>query len=97
MAEGTPHEIVRPLVGHILELAAAPQRAARRDRQRLSRRGRRAGVWRPAASACGRCRARDGATCRARWRTPASRSTHLRPVEPTLEDVFTELLAQAET
>src|SRR5512136_2629588 len=28
MAEGSPHQIIRPLVGHLLELAAVPQRKA---------------------------------------------------------------------
>jgi ABC-2 type transport system ATP-binding protein len=92
MAEGTPHEIVRPLVGHLLELAATPQRAARQiasdfpgvadvqvfgDRLHL--------------------RADDPASVTERLPGALTDAgitvTHLRPTEPTLEDVFTELLA----
>jgi ABC-2 type transport system ATP-binding protein len=91
MAEGTPHEIVRPLVGHILELAAAPQRAARQvagafpgvadvqvfgDRLHL-----RADDPAPVMERLPRALTDAGITV-----------THLRPAEATLEDVFTELL-----
>jgi ABC-2 type transport system ATP-binding protein len=91
MAEGTPHEIVRPLVGHLLELAAEPQRAARQisgafpgvadvqvfgDRLHL--------------------RVDDAALVIEQLPGTLTRAgvqvTHLRPAEPTLEDVFTELL-----
>jgi ABC-2 type transport system ATP-binding protein len=92
MAEGTPHEIVRPLVGHILELAAAPQRQARQvatrfpgvedvqvfgDRLHLR-------VAQAEAVVQGLPDALRAADISV---------THLRPTEPTLEDVFTELLA----
>jgi ABC-2 type transport system ATP-binding protein len=91
MAEGTPHEIVRPLVGHLLELAAAPQRAARQvasafpgvadvqvfgDRLHLR-------VDDPASVTERLPRALTDAGITV---------THLRPAEATLEDVFTELL-----
>jgi ABC-2 type transport system ATP-binding protein len=91
MAEGTPHEIVRPLVGHILELAAAPQRDARQvagafpgvadvqvfgDRLHL-----RADDPTPVMERLPLALANAGITV-----------THLRSAEPTLEDVFTELL-----
>jgi len=91
MAEGTPHEIVRPLVGHILELAAAPQRAARQiagafpgvadvqvfgDRLHL-----RADDPAPVMERLPRALTDAGITV-----------THLRSAEATLEDVFTELL-----
>ena len=92
MAEGTPHEIVRPLAGRLLELAAAPQRAARQvasafpgvadvqvfgDRLHL-----RADDPTPVLEGLPRALTDAGITV-----------THLRPAEPTLEDVFTELLA----
>jgi ABC-2 type transport system ATP-binding protein len=91
--EGTPHEIVRPLAGHILELAAAPQRAAREvsnafpgvldvqvfgDRLHL-----RVDDAAPVMESLPRALTEAGV-----------KVTHLRPTEPTLEDVFTELLAQ---
>ena len=96
MAEGTPHEIVRPLAGHMLELAAAPQRTARevassfsgvldvqvfgdRLHLRVDEAGRAARVMEDL----------PGVLANA-----GVHVTHLRPAEPTLEDVFTELLVQ---
>jgi ABC-2 type transport system ATP-binding protein len=91
MAEGTPHEIVRPLVGHLLELAAAPQREARKvasafpgvadvqvfgDRLHLR-------VDDAVQVVEGLPRALAGASVAV---------MHLRPAEPVLEDVFTQLL-----
>jgi len=93
MAEGTPHEIVGPLVGHMLELAAVPQRTAREVARRL------AGVLDVqvfgdrlhlrVAEAGPVMENLPGALANA-----SVQVTHLRPAEPTLEDVFTELLAQ---
>jgi len=93
MADGTPHEIVRPLAGHLLELAAVPQRKAREiasafpgvgdvqvfgDRLHL--------------------RVQEAATViehlPAALTSAGVSVTHLRPAEPTLEDVFTGLLTQ---
>ena len=94
MAEGTPHEIVKPLAGHLLELAATPQRKAREiasafpgvedvqvfgDRLHLRVQEAATGDGRPAGRVD---------------ETPALTSTHLRPAEPTLEDVFTGLLTR---
>jgi len=94
MAEGAPHEITRPLVGHLLELAAQPQRKAREvastfpgvaDVQvfgdRLHLRVAEGAVW--ILERLPGALADAGVTV-----------THLRPTEPTLEDVFTQLLAQ---
>jgi len=94
MAEGTPHEIVQPLVGHLLELAAEPQRDARRvvsafpgvadvqvfgDRLHL--------------------RVDDASQVMEQLPSVLSQAgvavTHLRLTEPALEDVFTQLLVQA--
>jgi len=93
MAEGTPHEIVGPLVGHMLELAAVPQRTAREVARHL------AGVLDVqvfgdrlhlrVAEAGPVMENLPGALANA-----SVQVTHLRPAEPTLEDVFTELLAQ---
>ncbi len=93
MAEGTPHEIVKPLAGHLLELAATPQRLAREmastfqgveDVQvfgdRLHLRVRKAG---PVMEHL------PGALTSA-----GIHVAHLRHAEPTLEDVFTGLLTQ---
>jgi len=91
MAEGTPHEIVRPLVGHLLELAAAPQRAARQI----------AGAFPGVADVQvfgDRLHLRVDDSARVMEQLPgvltsaSVQVTHLRPTEPTLEDVFTELL-----
>jgi ABC-2 type transport system ATP-binding protein len=91
MAEGTPHEIVRPLVGHILELAAAPQRDARQIASALP------GV--ADVQVFGdRLHLRADDTASVMERLPRALTdagitvTHLRRTEPTLEDVFTELL-----
>jgi len=93
MAEGTPHEIVKPLVGHLLELAATPQRVARQVAAKFPRVddvqvfGDRLHL-----------RVQEAATVMERL--PAALTSagvsvaHLRPAEPTLEDVFTGLLAQ---
>ena len=93
MVEGTPHEIVRPLDGRILELAAEPQRVARRvasafpgvadvqvfgDRLHL-----RVDDAMPVLEHLPRALAGAGVAV-----------THLRPTEPVLEDVFTQLLVQ---
>jgi len=93
MAEGTPHEIVKPLAGHILELAAAPQRTARDVATRF-----------PAVDDVqvfgDRLHLRVQETAQVLERLPAALTnagvsvTHLRRTEPTLEDVFTQLLAQ---
>jgi len=91
MAEGTPHEIVRPLVGHLLELAAAPQREARQV----------AGAFPGVADVQvfgDRLHLRADDTASVMERLPRALTdagitvTHLRRTEPTLEDVFTELL-----
>jgi ABC-2 type transport system ATP-binding protein len=93
MAEGTPHEIVGPLVGHMLELAAVPQRTAR-------------DVARHLASVLDvqvfgdRLHLRVDDTARVIEQLPQTLAsagvtvTLLRPAEPTLEDVFTELLSR---
>jgi len=93
MAEGTPHQIVQPLVGHLLELAAVPQRKARElssafpgvadvqvfgDRLHL-----RVDQAAPVMESLPRVLAEAGVQV-----------THLRPAEPILEDVFTQLLAR---
>src|SRR5512136_183275 len=91
MAEGTPHEIVQPLVGHMLELAAEPQRVAREvasafagvlDVQvfgdRLHLRVDQADL---VVESLPRALAEAGV-----------KVGHLRPAEPILEDVFTQLL-----
>src|SRR5512136_114855 len=93
MAEGTPHEIVKPLAGHILELAAAPQRVARDVATRF-----------PAVDDVqvfgDRLHLRVQETAQVLERLPAALTnagvsvTHLRSTEPTLEDVFTQLLGQ---
>ena len=92
MAEGAPNQVVRPLAGHILELASEPQRTARKvaggfpgvlDVQvfgdRLHLRVDEAG---PVMERLPGVLTNAGVHV-----------THLRPAEPTLEDVFTELLA----
>ena len=91
MAEGTPHEIVQPLVGHVLELAAAPQRDARQIASALP------GV--ADVQVFGdrlHLRADDTASVMERLSRALTDAgitvTHLRRTEPTLEDVFTELL-----
>jgi ABC-2 type transport system ATP-binding protein len=93
MAEGTPHEIVRPLVGHILELAATPQRDARQIASALP------GV--ADVQVFGdRLHLRADDTASVMERLPRALTdagitvTHLRPTEPILEDVFTELLSR---
>jgi drug efflux transport system ATP-binding protein len=93
MAKGTPHQIVRPLVGHLLELAAVPQRKAREvssvfpgvadvqvfgDRLHL-----RVDQADPVMEGLPRALAEAGVQV-----------AHLRPAEPILEDVFTQLLAR---
>jgi ABC-2 type transport system ATP-binding protein len=93
MAEGTPHEITRPLVGHLLELAAEPQRKAREvaaafpgvadvqvfgDRLHL-----RVDEAAPVTERLPQVLTDAGVAV-----------THLRPTEPILEDVFTELLSR---
>jgi ABC-2 type transport system ATP-binding protein len=93
MAEGTPHEIVKPLAGHILELAAAPQRTARDVATQF-----------PDVDDVqvfgDRLHLRVQETAQVLERLPAALTnagvsvTHLRRTEPTLEDVFTQLLAQ---
>jgi ABC-2 type transport system ATP-binding protein len=93
MAEGTPHEIVKPLAGHILELAAAPQRTARDVATKF-----------PDVDDVqvfgDRLHLRVQETAQVLERLPAALTnagvsvTHLRRTEPTLEDVFTQLLAQ---
>ncbi len=92
MAEGTPHEIVRPLAGRLLELAAAPQRAARQV----------AGAFPGVADVQvfgDRLHLRVDDPAPVMERLPRALTdagitvTHLRSAEPTLEDVFTELLA----
>jgi len=94
MAEGTPHEIVQPLVGHVLELAAEPQRAARQV----------SGAFQGVADVQVfgdrlHLRVAEGAA-QILERLPGALAdagvtvTHLRPTEPTLEDVFTQLLAE---
>jgi ABC-2 type transport system ATP-binding protein len=92
MAEGTPHEIVRPLAGHLLELAAAPQRKAREVSSAFP------GV--ADVQAFGdRLHLRVDEAAPVMERLPGALTnagvhvTHLRLTEPTLEDVFTELLA----
>ncbi len=93
MAEGTPHDIVRPLSGHLLELAAEPQRAARGIAVKFP------GVLDVQVFG-DRLHLRVDEAGPVAERLPAALSnagvhvTHLRPVEPILEDVFTELLAQ---
>jgi ABC-2 type transport system ATP-binding protein len=91
MAEGTPHEMVRPLAGHILELAAEPQRTARQVASTF------AGVH--DVQVFGdrlHLRVDDPAPVLARLpgvlASAGVHVTHLRSVEPTLEDVFTKLL-----
>ena len=93
MAEGTPHEVVRPLAGHILELAAEPQRTARQVASTF------AGVH--DVQVFGdrlHLRVDDPAPVLARLpgvlASASVHVTHLRSVEPTLEDVFTKLLAR---
>jgi len=93
MAEGTPHEVVRPLAGHILELAAEPQRTARQVASTF------AGVH--DVQVFGdrlHLRVDDPAPVLARLpgvlASAGVHVTHLRSVEPTLEDVFTKLLAR---
>jgi ABC-2 type transport system ATP-binding protein len=96
MAEGTPHDIVRPLAGHMLELAAAPQRTARQVASTF------AGVLDVQVFG-DRLHLRVdevGSATRVMQDLPGALAnagvhvTHLRSAEPTLEDVFTELLAQ---
>ena len=93
MAEGTPHEVVRPLAGHILELAAEPQRTARQVASTF------AGVH--DVQVFGdrlHLRVDDPAPVLARLpgvlASAGVHVTHLRSVEPTLEDVFTKLLTR---
>ena len=93
MAKGTPHEVVRPLAGHILELAAEPQRTARQVASTF------AGVH--DVQVFGdrlHLRVDDPAPVLARLpgvlASAGVHVTHLRSVEPTLEDVFTKLLAR---
>ena len=91
MAEGTPHEVVRPLVGHMLELAAASQRTAREISSTF------AGVLDVQVFG-DRLHLRVSEAGPVMERLPAALTqagvsvTHLRPAEPTLEDVFTQLL-----
>ncbi len=93
MAEGTPHEITRPLVGHLLELMAQPQRKAREV----------ASVFPGVADVQvfgDRLHLRVDGTARVMEQLPQTLASagvtviHLRPAEPTLEDVFTELLSR---
>jgi ABC-2 type transport system ATP-binding protein len=91
--EGTPHEIVRPLAGHILELAAEPQRAARQVSSAFP------GV--ADVQVFGdRLHLRVDDTAPVMERLPrvltdaGVKVMHLRPTDPVLEDVFTELLVR---
>jgi ABC-2 type transport system ATP-binding protein len=93
MAEGTPHEIVKPLAGHLLELAATPQRQAREIARAFQ------GV--EDVQVFGdrlHLRVQEAATViehlPAALTSAGVSVTHLRPAEPTLEDVFTGLLTQ---
>jgi ABC-2 type transport system ATP-binding protein len=92
MAEGTPHEIVQPLVGHMLELAAEPQRVAREVASAFS------GVLDVQVFG-DRLHLRVDEAAPVMERLPGMLTsagvhvTHLRPATPTLEDVFTGLLA----
>jgi ABC-2 type transport system ATP-binding protein len=92
MAEGAPNQVVRPLAGHILELAAGPQRTAREV----------AGAFPGVLDVQvfgDRLHLRVDEAEPVMERLPGVLTnagvhvTHLRPAEPTLEDVFTELLA----
>ncbi len=94
MAVGTPHEIVRPLVGHLLELAAEPQRDARRVVSAFP------GV--ADVQVFGdRLHLRVDDASQVMEQLPGVLSQagiavrHLRLTEPALEDVFTQLLVQA--
>jgi ABC-2 type transport system ATP-binding protein len=93
ITEGTPHEIVRPLAGHILELAAEPQRAARQVSSAFP------GV--ADVQVFGdRLHLRVDDTTSVMDRLPrvltdaGVKVVHLNPTEPTLEDVFTEMLVR---
>jgi len=93
MAEGTPHEIVKSLVGHLLELAATPQRAAREVANGF------AGVL--DVQVFGdrlHLRVEQAAPVMERLPDVLTKAgvqvAHLRRAEPTLEDVFTQLLGQ---
>jgi len=91
MAEGTPHDIVRPLVGHILELAAAPQRTAREISSAFP------GVLDVQVFG-DRLHLRVDEAGPVTERLPGMLTgagvhvTHIRSAAPTLEDVFTQLL-----
>jgi ABC-2 type transport system ATP-binding protein len=93
MAEGTPHEVVRPLAGRLLELAATPQREARKVASAFP------GV--ADVQVFGdRLHLRVDDAAQVMEHLPGALTnagvqiTHLRPTEPILEDVFTQLLAQ---
>jgi len=93
IVEGTPHEITRPLVGHVLELAATPQKLAREI----------AGSFPNVTDVQvfgDRLHLRVHEAAHVLEHLPAALTnagvqvTHLRHIEPTLEDVFTQLLAE---
>ncbi len=93
MTEGTPHEIVKSLVGHLLELAATPQRTAREVANSF------AGVL--DVQVFGdrlHLRVEQAAPVMERLPNVLTKAgvqvAHLRRAEPTLEDVFTQLLGQ---
>ena len=98
IVEGTPGQVTTRLNGRMLELVGEPLDATAARRADRAGCGRCADLRRSAASARERgiSRSGDGAICRGLLQAQGLQVSRIRSIAPTLEDVFIELVAQAE-
>ena len=87
MASGSPRELQALVSGVVLEVQATPAPRGRARPARAAGRARCAGFRRPAACR-GRCSAWPRSCCARSWRQGGVTLHAVRPVPPTMEDVF---------